>query len=76
MSQWSSSSNNKQTSASPTNKLPVREWTGGIISCIYITCVSNYNKAMNVLEYGGKQMKFPNDADGEALQSLYKDGLD
>jgi hypothetical protein len=23
-----------------------------------------------------KRMKFPNDADGDALQSLYKDGLD
>jgi hypothetical protein len=31
---------------------------------------------MNVLEYGGKRMKFPNDADGDALHSLYKDGLD
>ena len=25
---------------------------------------------------GEKRMKFPNDADGDALQSLYKDGLD
>ena len=24
----------------------------------------------------GKRMKFPNDADGDALHSLYKDGLD
>ena len=30
---------------------------------------------MNVQEYGGKQMKFPNDADGDALRSLYKDGV-
>jgi hypothetical protein len=28
-----------------------------------------------VLENGGKTIKFPNDPDGEALQSLYKDGV-
>jgi hypothetical protein len=31
---------------------------------------------VNVLEFGGKRMKFPNDADGDALRSLYKEGLD
>jgi hypothetical protein len=31
--------------------------------------------SMSRQEYGGKRMKFPNDADGDALQSLYKDGV-